>query len=98
MKAITAGGTNLVTPVATGTVYLTTLAFNCINAGTGWSFTVQDRSVPPIVLFAVTPLTVSTQPVILLNLSAPIPMMGGLDIVTNGTPGHVNVWGNYSAN
>lgn len=84
------------TPV-TGTCYLWALMYNCTNAGSAWSLTIQDKAGTPMVLYTLGTLVVSTVPVVVLNLLAPIPMIGGIDIITGGTTaGALNVWGNVS--
>jgi hypothetical protein len=90
--------TSATTNVAPNTVYLYSLQYSCSNAGTSWSLTIRDRSPTPIVLYPTTTLAVSTVPVVVQNLVAPIPIIGGLDIITAGTAGAVAVWGNYSQN
>ena len=95
-KKITTSGT---TNIVTGTGYLYSLMYNCTNAGTSWSFTIQDKSATPIVLYTIAALVVSTVPVVVVNVDAPIPILGGIDIITTGaTPGAVGVWGNVSQN
>jgi hypothetical protein len=89
---------SLTTNVAPNTIYLYSLQYSCSNAGTGWSLKIQDRSPTPIVLYTIAALVVSAAPVVVQNLASPIPIIGGLDIITAGTPGAVNVWGNYSQN
>jgi hypothetical protein len=82
--------------IATGSAYLYNLMYNCTNAGTSWSITIQDRSPTPIVLYTLAALVVSTVPVVIVNLQAPVPLIGGLDIITAGTAGSLGLWGNYS--
>src|SRR5262245_14377032 len=86
------------TPVA-GTVYLYSLIYNCTNAGSGWTLTIQDKAASPLVLYTLNPLVLSSVPVVVLNLNYPIPMIGGIDIITGGTTaGALNVWGAYAQN
>lgn len=87
--------TKTTTPVVSGTCYLYSLMYNCTAAGTAWSITIQDHS--GVVLYTLATLVVSTAPVVVFDLSSPIPFIGGLDIVTGGTTaGALNVWGNAS--
>ena len=96
LKRITSIGTINIAP---NSIYLYSLCYNCTAAGTTWGLTIQDRSTPtPIVLYTLGSLVVSTVPVVVLNLASPIPLIGGLDLVLTGTPGGLNVWGNYSQN
>lgn len=85
--------TKTTTPVVSGTCYISSLMYNCTNAGTAWSVTIQDHA--GLVLYTLGTLVLSTTPVVVFNLSSPIPFIGGLDIVTAGTTaGSLNVWGN----
>jgi hypothetical protein len=95
VRAITG---SLTTTVAPNTIYLYSLQYSCSNAGTGWGLKIQDRSPTPNVLYQIAALAVSTVPVVVQNLNFPIPILGGLDIITTGTPGVVTVWGNYGQN
>jgi hypothetical protein len=100
-KLINAGGTiNLFTTSATAYVY--SLLYNCTAAGTTWAVKIVDQATVPVggnVLYTLNPMVVSTAPVVILNLSAPVPIIGGLSFVTiSGTPGSLNVWGNISQN
>jgi hypothetical protein len=90
---------SVTTSLANQTVYLWNLIYNCTAAGTTWSFKVQDRTSPtPMVLYNIASQTVSTTPVVVINLNTPIAMIGGMDIITTGTPGTVLVWGAVSMN
>jgi hypothetical protein len=87
--------TKTTTPVVSGTCYISSLMYNCTNAGSAWSMTIQDHT--GAVLYTLGTLVLSTVPVVVFDLASPIPFMGGLDIVTGGTTaGSVNVWGNAS--
>ena len=94
-KLINATGTvSLFTTSATA--YLYTLIYNCTNAGTTWTIKIQDNSTTPNVLYNLGAAVVSTTPVVVVALSAPIPIIGGISVVTTGTAGSLNIWGNYS--
>lgn len=95
VKQITTVGT---IPIAPNAVALYNILYNCTNAGTTWSLKIQDRSPTPIILYNIAALVVSTVPVVVLSLTSPIPIVGGLDFVLTGTPGSLNVWGNFSQN
>ena len=71
----------------------------CADAGTAWTLKIQDLSSPnPRVVVPPCTLAVPTdgKPVIILGREFfPLPMEGGIDIVTAGTtagPGGVTVW------
>lgn len=68
----------------------------CSNAGTAWTLKVQDKASTPNVLIPAFTLSVPTdgKANILLNLEQdfPLPMDGGIDIITAGTPGVASVW------
>jgi hypothetical protein len=80
------------------TCYLYSLVYNCTNAGTTWVVKIADASTPTAFTLASITMTLSTAPVTLLNLEAPIPISGGLVISATGTPGSVSLFGNYSTN
>jgi hypothetical protein len=94
-KLINATGTvNLFT--ASGTAYLYSLMYFCTAAGTTWNIKIQDNASTPNPIYNIAAATVSTTPVVIFNFDAPIPIIGGLSVVTAGTAGSLNVWGNYS--
>jgi hypothetical protein len=93
-QRITGNGT--ITPT-TATCYIYNIVYNCTNAGTTWSLTIQDKAPTPKVLYTIAALVVSTAPIVVLNQYGPIgPMIGGFDVITAGTAGAVNLWINYS--
>jgi hypothetical protein len=92
-KLINTSGTLTLT---SGSAFTYVLMYNCTNAGTTWSLTVQDKGTPPIVIYTISPLVVSTVPVVVVNVDAPVQMLGGIDIITAGTAGSLGLWGNYS--
>ena len=75
----------------------------CSAAGTAWTLQIQDKASTPNILIPAFTLTVPTdgKANILLNLEQdfPLPMEGGIDIVTAGTTaGVVSVWMIVSTN
>ena len=83
------------TPIATScVVFLIVVA--CSNAGTAWTLKIQDKATTPNVLIPAFTLAVPTDGKVnvLLNLEQdfPLPMDGGIDIITVGTAGVVSVW------
>jgi len=81
------------TPVS-GACYLFALLYNCTNAGTAWSLTIQDKASTPLVIYTLGTLVVSTVPVVIVSLTNPMLLIGGLDIITGGTTaGALNIWG-----
>jgi hypothetical protein len=90
---ITTAGT---TTVTSSTAFVSTIVISCSNGGTGFTIRIQDKGSTPKVL--VQPITLSV-PATGTNLSQtveePLVMTGGIDIITGGTPGVVDVWISY---
>lgn len=98
-KRITTGvtGTPVTTTVIATSCVLFLIAIACAAAGTAWTLQIQDKASPPNVLIPAFTLTVPTDGKVnlLLNLEQdfPLPMNGGIDIITTGTAaGIVAVW------
>ncbi len=72
------------------------IVLSCSNAGTAWTLKVQDKATTPNILIPAFTLALPTDGKvnILLNLEQdfPLPMDGGIDIITAGTPGVVSGW------
>jgi len=83
------------TAIATSCVVFL-IVISCPNAGTSWTLKIQDKATTPNVLIPAFTLTVPTDGKVnvLLNLEQdfPLPMDGGIDIITSGTAGVVAVW------
>lgn len=98
-KRITSGttGTPATTTVIASSCVVFLIVIGCVNAGTAWTLKIQDKASSPNVLIPAFTLTVPTDGKvnILLNLEKdfPLPMEGGIDIITAGTTaGEVSVW------
>ncbi len=98
-KRITTGttGTPATTNVIATSCVVFLIAVACAGAGTAWTMEIRDKSPTPNVLVPAFTLTVPTDGKvnILLNLEQdfPLPMNGGIDIITAGTTaGVVAVW------
>lgn len=99
IKRITTGttGTPVTTTLIATNCYVQQIVISCEDAGTAWTLRVQDKSSPnPFVLLP--EFTLSVPPDGYTNVMwggvnyYPIPMTGGIDIVTRGTtPGKVLV-------
>jgi len=86
------------TTVTSTTCYVSTVVISCSNAGTTYTIRVQDKSGTPKILIPTTAaLTVPTTgvPNVSLLWDEPILFTGGIDIITAGTPGVVDVWLTY---
>jgi hypothetical protein len=74
-------------------VFLIVIA--CSNAGTAWTLEIRDKAgTPNVWVPAFYPAVPTDGKIItLLNLEQdfPLPMDGGIDIITSGTPGVVSV-------
>jgi hypothetical protein len=89
--------TNATTTVVTGSVVVTQIVISCHVAGTTWTLRIQDIGSTPFVLIPTMSLSVPSdgQPNVNLYFKEPIPMDGGVNIVTadgGGAPGEVVVW------
>jgi hypothetical protein len=87
--------TSATVPLVNGSTYVTSVVINCSQAGTGWTLKVQDRGSPPLILLGP------------ISLAVPLPdppagkfelandrvrMRGGVDAVTAGTAGTLDLW------
>ncbi len=82
------------TPIDTST-YIVQYTIACSDAGSSWTLKIQDKtSGNPFVLVPAFTLIVPTDgyPNAYMKFDEPIPMQGGIDIVTAGTEGEVFVW------
>ena len=73
------------------------IVVSCANAGSAWTLQIQDKASTPNILIPAFTLAVPTDGKVnvLLNLEQdfPLPMDGGIDIITAGTTaGEVAVW------
>lgn len=92
LKRIAASGT---TTILSTSCLVRQITISCADAGTGWTLKIQDRrSDFPFVLIPAFTLTVPTDgnPNVQLTFQDPLPMEGGIDIITVGTPGEVAIW------
>jgi len=90
--------TKTTTQAVTESCLLLQVVIGCADAGTAWTLKIQDGSSPnPFVVVPAFTLAVPTadgKP-IQLNFDYPLPMTGGIDIITAGTTagtGGVTVW------
>lgn len=92
-KRITTNATT--TAIATSCV-ISQIVIACAVAGSSWTLKIQDKASSPFVLIPAFTLIVPPDgyPNVVLNLASPIPMSGGIDIVTAGGSGtrEVAVW------
>jgi hypothetical protein len=75
--------------------YVTSIVYNCSNAGTGWTLKIVDRSSPPKVLIGPFPVVVPTdgKPSAIFELQNDrVAMRGGVDAVLSGTAGSLDLW------
>ena len=84
---IAASGTTIATDRAAA---VRQLVISCSNAGTAWTLAVRDKQSPARNL--VPAFTLTVVPPIIIKFDEPVPMRGGIDLVTAGTPGVVDVW------
>jgi hypothetical protein len=88
--------TSATTTVIDSSCVVFLIVLSCSNAGTTWTLKVQDKATTPNILIPAFTLTLPTDGKvnILLNLEQdfPLPMDGGIDVITAGTPGVVSVW------
>lgn len=91
---ITSAGT---TTVTSATCYVSTVVISCSNAGTTYTIKIQNKEGTPKILIPQYTLTVPTNGAPNTNLlwDEPVIMTGGVDLVTTGTPGVVDVWVTY---
>jgi len=85
------------TTVTSTTCYISTIVVSCSNAGTSYTLRIQDKAGTPKILVPTTTLTVPSTgaPNVSLLWDEPIIMTSGIDIITGGTPGVVDVWITY---
>lgn len=85
-------------PVTTVSSYIEQIVYCATSVGAGWTFVVQDKGdtftpvypIQAIVKVAVSATTTPTEQKVFYD--RPIPMRGGIDIVTTGTPGALDIW------
>ena len=91
--------TAVLTPMSNVSAYIEQIVYCCTSIGAGWTFVVQDRgdpgAIPPIpiqtlVKVAVSSTTTPDQEKVFYD--RPIPIRGGVDVVTSGTPGALDIW------
>jgi hypothetical protein len=81
-------------PLVTGSTYVTSIVYNCSNAGTGWTLKIVEHTGGKI-LIGPFPIIVPTdgKPSVLFELrNDRVPMRGGVDAITAGTAGVVDIW------
>jgi hypothetical protein len=82
------------TSVTSTTCYVSTVVISCTNAGTGFTITVRSKEGTPTVLYSGTLALGTITPI---SVALPGVVSGsGLEIVTAGTPGVVDVKINYA--
>ena|SRR5256885_12326635 len=80
------------TTVTSKSTKVSQVVISCSNAGTSWVLKIQDKQGTPMIF--VPPFTLgipSTGPLI-IKFDKPILARSGIDIVTSGTAGVVDVW------
>jgi hypothetical protein len=61
--------------------------------GTSFTVRIQDKASPPVILVPTFTVAVPTTGLpIYQKFEEPLPMDGGIDIITTGTPGEVGIW------
>jgi hypothetical protein len=86
--------TSATIPLVTGSTYVTSIVYNCSNAGTGWTLKIVERTGGKI-LIGPFPIIVPTdgKPSVLFELANDrVPMRGGVDAITAGTAGVLDIW------
>ena len=91
---INAGGT---IAIIDRSIALKQLVITVSDAGTTWKIRLEDNDTPPAILVpAITVSLPSTLSWIYQNFEIPLPMIDGLDFVTeSGTPGVMDIWYSY---
>lgn len=86
--------TSTTTAVVAADAYLSSVNVTVSNAGTTWTIKVQDKSATPRIGYINdgTGVVIGTK---YQNFTDPIPMFGGIDIVTAGTAGVMDVFITY---
>jgi hypothetical protein len=82
------------TELVKGSAYVTSIVYNCSNAGTGWTLKITEHTGGKI-LIGPFPVVVPTdgRPSVLFELGNDrVPMRGGVDVITAGTPGVLDIW------
>jgi hypothetical protein len=96
IKHITTAATTSLSNVS---AYIEQIVYCCTSIGATWTFAVQDRgdpaATPPIpiqtlVKVAVVATTTPDQQKVFYD--RPMPMRNGVDVVTTGTPGALDIW------
>lgn len=78
--------TKTTTTLIAASVYLRRLVISCSIAGTAWTLQIQDKASAPKIWVPAFTLTVpATGLPTIITFDDPIPMTGGIDIVTAGT-------------
>jgi hypothetical protein len=97
-KKIIIGSSGTITPFA-ATAYLCAAYLFVSNAGTGWSLKIQDKDpAGASLLYNPGAVAVTTAPISILTGFNLLPMIGGIDLITAGTPGNATVWLVYAYN
>ncbi len=85
--------TSVATVVTAAGCSVSSIVIAVADAGTSWTFLIRDKASPAKILVPLTTLAVPTTPTpVIIHFDDPIVMEGGIDVVTAGTPGVVNVW------
>lgn len=73
--------------------YVSAIVVSCSDAGTAWTLKIQDQAGTPNILIPPFTLIVPADglPNINVNFERPQRAVGGIDIITAGTPGAVDV-------
>lgn len=85
-KRITTSGT---TTILAQSSHVSQVLVSCTNAGTAWTLKIQNKEGTPKVLIPAYTLLIG---ITLFKFDESIMMRDGIDIVTSGTPGVVNVF------
>jgi hypothetical protein len=83
------------TTVVSSDAYLVSLVITTSAVGTGFNAKVQNKEGTAKILIPATAGAVGTQSLILSHKEAAIYMKGGIDIITTGTPGVIDVFVTY---